>query len=80
MLKNKKNTKINANQMVRTKKKIVKLNYSVLNYPNYWSPLQHEKKIREIQLHEIFFVNIDFAKYYIFEHSGTRDEYERTII
>ena len=22
--------------------------------PNYWSPLQHEKKIREIQLHEIF--------------------------
>ena len=27
-----------------------------------------------------FFVNIDFAKYYIFEHSGTRDEYERTII
>ena len=27
-----------------------------------------------------FFVNIDFAKYYIFEHSWTRDEYERTII
>ena len=40
--------------MVRTKKnrEIELLSpYS----PNYWSTLQHEKKIREIQLHEIFF-------------------------